>query len=193
VRIWLVVAVFAFMWSPVSTCSAASPKKVASIRRLDGTTIPISEADTFARKTLADAHVTGAQIAVMDRGRLVWSGAFGLRRREPELPMDRETTMWAASITKSVFATYVMQLVERGEFQLDVPVAKLLPQALDSYPAYRETASEIEHDPAWATVTPRMLLSHSSGLQNFASIEPDKKLHLHFKPGTRFLYSGEGN
>lgn len=191
-RIWLVVAVFAFMWSPVSTCSAASPKKVASIRRLDGTTIPISEADTFARKTLADAHVTGAQIAVMDRGRLVWSGAFGLRRREPELPMDRETTMWAASITKSVFATYVMQLVERGEFQLDVPVAQLLPQALDSYPAYRETASEIVHDPAWATVTPRMLLSHSSGLQNFASIEPDKKLHLHFKPGTRFLYSGEG-
>jgi CubicO group peptidase (beta-lactamase class C family) len=37
-----------------------------------------------------------------------------------------------------------------------------------------------------------MLLSHSSGLANFAFIEPDKKLHLHFKPGTQFLYSGEG-
>jgi CubicO group peptidase (beta-lactamase class C family) len=47
-------------------------------------------------------------------------------------------------------------------------------------------------DPAWAAVTPRMLLSHSSGLKNFAAIEPDKKLHLHFKPGTQFLYSGEG-
>ena len=42
--------------------------------------------------------------------------------------MDRETTLWAASITKGVFATYVMQLVERGEFSLDTPVAEQLKQ-----------------------------------------------------------------
>jgi CubicO group peptidase (beta-lactamase class C family) len=173
-------------------CSAASSKPVKVIRRLDGSSISVAEAEAFARKTLEAAHVTGAQIVVMDKGQLVWSGAFGLRRREPELPMDRETTTWAASITKSVFATYVMQLVERGEFQLDIPVAKQLPQSLDSYAPYKESATEIVRDPAWQTVTPRMLLSHSSGLQNFASMEPDKKLHLHFKPGTQFLYSGEG-
>ena len=41
--------------------------------------------------------------------------------------------------------------------------------------------------------TPRTLLSHSSGLANFISFgEPDHKLRLHFKPGTRFAYSGEG-
>jgi CubicO group peptidase (beta-lactamase class C family) len=72
---------------------------------LDGSRISIQEADAFARKTLQAAHVTGAQLAVLDRGRLVWSAAYGLRRRQPELPMDRETTTWAASITKSVFAT----------------------------------------------------------------------------------------
>jgi CubicO group peptidase (beta-lactamase class C family) len=179
-----------FCWT--IACSAASPEPVRVIRRLDGTTISTTEAEAFARKTLAEAHVTGAQIAVVDRGRLVWSEAFGLRRRDPALPMDRETTTWAASITKSVFATYVMQLVERGEFQLDVPVAKQLPQPLDRYEAYKETATELVHDPEWPSVTPRMLLSHSSGLQNFAWIEPDKKMHLHFKPGTQFLYSGEG-
>jgi CubicO group peptidase (beta-lactamase class C family) len=185
------VALFV-VYSCAIASSAASPKPVATIRRLDGTTISVAEAEEFARKTLAEAHVTGAQIAVMDRGKLVWSGAFGLRRREPELPMDRETTTWAASITKSVFATYVMQLVERGEFSLDVPVAKQLPQSLDSYDAYKETATELVRDPMWLTITPRMLLSHSSGLQNFATMEPDKKMHLHFKPGTRFQYSGEG-
>ena len=37
-----------------------------------------------------------------------------------------------------------------------------------------------------------MLLSHTSGLANFAFIEPDKKMHLHFKPGTQSVYSGEG-
>jgi CubicO group peptidase (beta-lactamase class C family) len=106
--------------------------------------------------------------------------------------MDRETTTWAASITKSVFATYVMQLVERGEFSLDEPVARQLRRPLDEYEPYRETASEIVRDPAWMTVTPRILLAHTSGLANFAFLEPDKKMHLHLKPGTQFLYSGEG-
>jgi CubicO group peptidase (beta-lactamase class C family) len=106
--------------------------------------------------------------------------------------MERDTTTWAASITKSVFATYVMQLVERGEFDLDIPVAKQLPKPLDTYDAYRNSASEIVHDPAWSSVTPRMLLAHTSGLANFAFLEADKKMHLRFKPGTKFLYSGEG-
>jgi CubicO group peptidase (beta-lactamase class C family) len=106
--------------------------------------------------------------------------------------MDRETTTWAASITKAVFSTYVMQLVERGEFSLDDPVARQLPHPLDKYEPYRQSASALVLDPAWPTVTPRMLLSHSSGLANFAFLEPDKKLHLHFKPGAQFQYSGEG-
>jgi CubicO group peptidase (beta-lactamase class C family) len=177
-----------------STIAWASPplKPDQTIRRLDGSTISFVEAEEIARKTLQEAHVTGAQVAVMDRGRLVWSKAFGLRGRDPDLPMDSETTTWAASITKSVFATYVMQLAERGELQLDVPVAKQLPLPLESYEAYKETATELIRDPAWPSVTPRMLLSHSSGLLNFASMEPDKKMRLHFKPGSEFRYSGEG-
>jgi CubicO group peptidase (beta-lactamase class C family) len=163
-----------------------------SIRRLDGSKISVQDADAFAGKTLKDAQVTGAQIAVLNHGRLVWSAAYGFRRLDPALPMDRETTTWAASITKSVFATYVMQLVERKEFDLDQPVASQLEKPLNEYEAYKDSASDIVHDPAWPTVTPRMLLSHSSGLLNFAFIEPDKKMHLHFKPGTQFSYSGEG-
>lgn len=162
------------------------------IRRLDGSKVSVAEADAFAKKTLESMHVTGAQIAVMDRGRLVWSAAYGLRRRQPELPMNRETTTWAASITKSVFATYVMQLVERGEFNLDTPIAGLLAKPLNEYEPYQQTASDLVRDPAWLTVTPRMLLSHTSGLANFAFIEPDKRMHLHFKPGAQFQYSGEG-
>ena len=106
--------------------------------------------------------------------------------------MDRETTTWAASITKGVFATYVMQLVERGEFSLDTPVATQLPRSLETYEAYRETATELVRDPAWPSVTPRMLLAHTSGLANFPFVEPDKKMHLHFKPGTQYRYSGDG-
>ena len=162
-----------------------------SIRRLDGSTIAIPHADSIARKALTDEGVTGAQIVVMDQGRVAWSAAYGMRR-EPDLPMTRETTTWAASITKAVFATYVMQLVERGEFDLDVPVARQLALPLDQYEPYKETATELVRDSLWPRVTPRMLLAHASGLHNFAFIEPDKKLHLHFAPGTGFLYSGDG-
>ena len=162
------------------------------IHRLDGSTITTAEAEAYARSTLDKEKVSGAQIAVVERGRLTWSAAFGLRRRNPDLPMDRETTTWAASITKSVFATYVMLLVERGEFELDVPVAKQLPEPLDHYDAYKETGTAIVSEPDWPLVTPRLLLSHTSGLLNFAYLEPDKKLHLHFRPGTKFNYSGEG-
>ena len=171
-----------------AVCAAAEP----AIHRLDGTTITAAEASAFARKTLDEFHVTGAQIAVIDQGRLVYSEGFGLRRRDPKLQVDRETTLWAASITKSVFATYVMQLVERGEFSLDMPIVKQLPQPLNSYEPYRETASELVNDPNYLSLTPRMLLAHTSGLANFASIEPNKKMHLQFKPGTQYRYSGEG-
>ena len=175
-----------------STAVAATP---AMIHRLDDTVISIADAEAFAKKTLEANHVTGAQIAVLDHGLLAWSAAFGQRRKAtettPALPMDTQTTLWAASITKSVFATYVMQLVERGEFDLDLPIARQLPQPLDAYEPYKQKASAIVHDAAWPTVTPRMCFNHTSGLANFADIEPDKKMHLRFKPGTQFLYSGE--
>jgi CubicO group peptidase (beta-lactamase class C family) len=37
-----------------------------------------------------------------------------------------------------------------------------------------------------------MCLNHSTGFSNFWFIEPDQKLRIHFEPGTRFSYSGEG-
>lgn len=168
------------------------PEVALPIHRLDGSLISAREANAFAAKTLAAMRVTGAELAIINHGQLIWSFAYGQRRKDPALPMDVMTNTWAASITKSVFATYVMQLVERGEFNLDQPVASQLERPLNEYEAYRDSASELVNDPLWLTVTPRMLLSHSSGLLNFAFIEPDKKLHLHFKPGTDFLYSGEG-
>jgi CubicO group peptidase (beta-lactamase class C family) len=192
-RVWISTIALCLLWCSASASCAAPQKKVGSIRRLDGTTISVTEAEEFARTTLRNAHVTGAQIVVVDQARLVWSATFGLRRREPGLPMDHETTMWAASITKSVFSTYVMQLVERGEFQLDVPMAKQLAKPLDQYDDYREKAVELVRDPAWAVGTPRMLLSHSSGLKNFATIEPDKKLHLHSSQGRSSFIRGRGS
>jgi CubicO group peptidase (beta-lactamase class C family) len=174
------------------TLGCATRPAEPTITRLDGTRISIADASKRAREILTAQHVTGAQIAIVDRGQLVWSEAFGMRGVDPAVPMQRTTTTWAASITKSVFATYVMQLVERGEFDLDTAIATQMPKPLDQYEPYRETASLLVQDPRWLRVTARMLLSHTSGLRNFASIEDDKKMHIHFDPGTRYSYSGDG-
>ncbi|HTH53506.1 MAG TPA: serine hydrolase domain-containing protein [Edaphobacter sp.] len=169
-----------------------SPAEDSSLRRLDGTRISIAEAESTARNILTQNHVTGAQIAILNHGRVVWSFAFGLRDRAQNLPMQTTTTTWAASITKGAFGVYVMQLVEQNQLSLDEPIARLLPQPLDHYDPYRNTAADLVHDPRWLAVTPRMLLSHTSGLANFVFLEPDKKIHLHFAPGSSFAYSGEG-
>jgi CubicO group peptidase (beta-lactamase class C family) len=106
--------------------------------------------------------------------------------------MTTDTDMGAASITKPVFATWVMHLVEEHRIDLDQPIAKMLSQPLNDYTPYRDSATDLVRDPQWQLVTPRMLLSHTSGLATLLSIEPDHKFHLHFRPGSHYAYSNAG-
>lgn len=80
-----------------------------SLRRLDGSGISVGKANALARRVFAENGVTGAQVAVINRGRVVWTAAYGERDVAEHLPMETTTTTWAASITKGVFATYVMR------------------------------------------------------------------------------------
>ncbi|RSL15984.1 CubicO group peptidase (beta-lactamase class C family) [Edaphobacter aggregans] len=184
-----VAVLFSFILAPVLLAQQPQPKPtIPSIQRLDGTRISIAEAERFAQKTLDSSNVTGAQIAIIDHGKRVWVHSFGLRDRDRQLPMDNDTAMWAASITKSVFACFVMQMVESGELNLDASIATYLPKPLPEYEKYKDLAG----DDRWRKITPRILLSHTAGFANFTALEPDGKLHIHWEPGTRYAYSGEG-
>ncbi len=162
------------------------------LRRLDGSTLSHATADSIARALVVKHGVTGMQVAVVNDGRIAWSAAYGLRQKDPDLPMERESITWAASITKAAFGTWVVQLSERGVIDLDQPVASMLRQPLSAYEEWAERSRVLVADPRWARVTPRMLLSLTSGLGNFAIFEPDTQMHLHHEPGTAFRYSGEG-
>ena len=106
--------------------------------------------------------------------------------------------MYGASLTKTVFAYTVMQLVDQGRIKLDTPIKDNFDKPLpkygpdpvfpDKYGPYKDLAD----DPRWQKITPRMCLTHSTGFSNFWFIEPDQKLHIHFDPGTHYSYSGEG-
>ena len=118
----------------------------------------------------------------------MFTRAWGHRNVAKNLPLQTDTIMYGASLTKFAFAYMVMQLVDEGKVDLDRSIANYLAKPLPEYPFYEALKGEDR----WRKLTPRILMSHSSGLANFAFLEPDGKMRLHFDPGTRYAYSGEG-
>lgn len=144
--------------------------------------------DADAQQLMAREHVQGLALAVIDRGNVAHVAAFGRRNVERNLPLTTDTIMYGASLTKSAFAYFVMQLVDEGRLKLDASVADLLPRPLYEYPDY----VDLKDDDRWRKLTPRILLTHTSGFANFRWLEPDQRLRFHSDPGSRYGYSGEG-
>src|SRR5512133_3191371 len=67
-------------------------------------------------------------IAVMDKGKLLYSRAIGYRQISPEkLPSDIHTKYRIGSITKMFTSTMLFQLVEEGKLQLSQTLDKFFP------------------------------------------------------------------
>jgi CubicO group peptidase (beta-lactamase class C family) len=95
---------------------------------------------------------------------------------ETQKPVTVDTVFEAASLSKPAFAYAVMRMVERGELDLDASLAEIYPY------------DRLEHEPRYRQITPRMVMSHTTGLPNWGG----PRLELAFDPGTEFSYSGEG-
>jgi D-alanyl-D-alanine carboxypeptidase len=145
--------------------------------------------DSAVRQVLATTGVPSASIAIVENGRIAYLRAYGQARLSP--PMDAEPAMQYSigSISKQFTAAAILLLAEEGKLKLDDPVAKYLPDLTRA----RE-------------VTLRMLLSHTSGYQDFwpedyvmtSMMEPTTAAHildlwgkkpLDFDPGTKWQYS----
>jgi CubicO group peptidase (beta-lactamase class C family) len=161
-------------------------------------TIPGGPAvDAEVNKIMTETHANGMAVAVIDHGKVGYVHAYGIRDAKGD-PLTTDTVMYGASLTKMVFAYTVMQLVDQGKLNLDTPLKDDLDKPLPSYgpdavfPDKYGPYKDLADDPRWEKITPRMCLTHSTGFSNFWFLEPDHKLHIHFEPGTRFSYSGEG-
>lgn len=153
-----------------------------------------SPLDHIAADAMRSTGARGLAIAVIEDGQVQSVGAFGARDAAGD-PLRTTTVMYGASLTKAVFATMVMQLVDEGKLRLDQPIAELLPRPLPDYADAAEDYADyrpLADDPRWRKLTPRILLSHRSGFANFGFLEPDERLKIHFEPGSRYSYSGDG-
>ena len=96
------------------------------------------------------AAIPGVSVAIVwDDGRR-WLGAAGRADIAAKEPMTTHTAFALASVSKTLTAAVVLQLVGEGRLALDQPVAPLLP------------AYELDE-----RITVRMLLDHTSGLPDF--------------------------
>lgn len=154
----------------------------------------VAAMDGYVEALRCQYGVPGLALAVIDHGEVKAVRTYGNRQLDPPKPLDRDTVMYGASLTKFVFATYVMKLVDQGQLDLDRPVMNYFPKPL---PAYAEWA-DLAGDPRWRQLTLRMLLSHTSGWANYrffppgGGYDPAAKLKFYYAPGQRYGYSGEG-
>jgi CubicO group peptidase (beta-lactamase class C family) len=152
-------------------------------------------AQTIPNGAAIDAEVS--KIMTHTHANIGYVHAYGIRNANGD-PLTTDTVMYGASLTKTVFAYTVMQLVDQGKLNLDTPIKDDLDNPLPSYgpdpvfPDKHGPYKDLADDSRWEKITPRMCLTHSTGFNNFWFIEPDQKLHIHFEPGARFNYSGEG-
>lgn len=153
--------------------------------------------DAFA----GTAGVVGGSAVLVRKGRIAARHHYGFADLAAKQKVTDRTIYHWASVTKTLTAIAVVQLRDRGMLSLDDRVTRWVPEL-------REI-----HDPDGAvdSITIRMLLSHSSGLQtptwpwsrgeSWEPFEPTRweqlvammpYQRLHFSPGSRYGYSNPG-
>jgi CubicO group peptidase (beta-lactamase class C family) len=89
---------------------------------------------------------------------------LGLRDRERATPLGDDTIYRIFSMTKPIVSIALMQLFEQGTFQLDDPVARVVPSWRNHRVWVSGRGDDMITEPAHRPISFRDLLSHTSGL-----------------------------
>ena len=129
------------------------PARFADADRLSKLRPAFAEIDRVFQAFAAGARVPGAAWGVIVDGRLVHSGAVGVRDAETKAPVDANTVFRIASMTKSFTALAILRLRDDGKLSLDDPADRYVPELKAVTPATSDAPP----------ITIRHLLTHSAG------------------------------
>jgi len=115
---------------------------------------PWAAASTFIVEQMAATSIPGMAVAVTSPGEVVWSAGFGLANIDDGLAVTSDTPFMIASVSKTVTARALMQLLQDGVLTLDDPVDDLLPFVVDNPYVEGET------------ILVRHLVTHSSAIRD---------------------------
>src|SRR3954452_8231688 len=113
----------------------------------------------FVADQIRDTGIPGGAVAIVRGGRVSTTQGFGTADSTGR-PVTSMTPFTIGSLSKSITATAVMQLVERGSVSLDTPVQRYLPEF------------QLADDRAASAITVRQLLIQTSGLPPAAGQRP---------------------
>ena len=150
--------------------------------------INAKDLNEFLSRKIDSLSIPGISIAIVKNGEILLHQEAGYSDIENQIRVDSNTIFEACSMSKPVFAYFVLKMRDKGLIDLDKP--------LYEYLVYEDIAYDERHK----MITARMILSHRSGLPNWHEYEPadpslnlpDGAQYLKFNPGTSFYYSGEG-
>ena len=120
--------------------------------------------DGMLEQAAAAGDVPGAIATVVDAEGVLYEGAGG--------QASTDTMVWIASMTKALATIGVLQLVERGEVDLDREVASYVPAFAELQVLEGFDGDEPRLRPAKRAATVRQLLDHTSGL-GYQFLNPD--------------------
>jgi CubicO group peptidase (beta-lactamase class C family) len=121
-------------------------------------------------------EVAGTVTMVARRGRVVYLEARGFADLETERPLTTDSLFRLASQTKPVTAAAAMILFERGQFRLDDPISRYLPEYGEMQVAVPTGGGEYDLVPAERPITIRHLLTHTAGMSGGPDREVEQKI-----------------
>lgn len=149
-----------------------------SIKGVDGRKVKVNKLEQRIEFLMDSINMPGLSIALINEKEIVYHNVFGVSNIESLEPIAKESIFEGASLSKPIFAYFAMKMVDEGKLDLDKSMHEYFP-----HPGIDSVSMDV-----YKKITPRMILSHSSGFPNFSKGE---QIFLPFEPGTDFLYSGE--
>ena len=113
---------------------------------------------------VSSQRVAGASVVVGRRGKIGFAEATGVMDVDTGEPFTLDTIARIYSMTKAITTVASMTLYEQGEFQLDDPVAKYLPEFAGTSVWKGGDAPLEDTVPQAEPMTVRHLMTHTSGL-----------------------------
>ena len=107
-----------------------------------GSKVMPRQIDTQVKQLMTKGRVPGLALALIQNGKPVYVKSYGLRSVEDKQPLETDTVMYAASLTKLAFAYMAMQLIDEGTINLDHPITAYLKKPLPNYPKYVDLAGD---------------------------------------------------
>lgn len=145
--------------------------------------------DAIATRVLQETNVPSASVGIVQNGKIAYLNAYGYARLNPDVKAEPTMRYSIGSISKQFTAAAILLLQQQGKLSLDDTVSRWFPQLTDAN-----------------QVTIRMLLSHTSGYQDYWPEDYDMppmllpttadailtrwgEKPLDFPPGTQWQYS----